>query len=232
MWQIFPKNLELTRQNIHVWRVNLDLPSLEVEELAAVLSQDEIVRANRFYFAQHRQRFIVARGMLRKILGRYLDIEPDQVQFEYSSRGKPSLSPQFSASKIQFNISHSQGMALCGITCDRLIGIDLEYLRSLADAESIAKRFFSLREHKIISSLPAATKEKVFFQFWTAKEAYLKATGDGLSGGLEQVEVDINSDQSLRLVSIQGDYQKANNWSLYPLIPDVNYIATLAIETW
>mgnify|MGYP006266897167 CR=1 FL=1 len=230
MWFPPPTDLKLGPHEVHVWRANLDLSAAQVEELAKTLSTDEKSRAGSFYFEQHRQRFIVGRGLLRTLLGRYLQIEPGQLQFDYSPRGKPTLAGRSGAHPLQFNLSHCQGLALYGFTCDRPIGIDLEYLRSSIEAETIAQRFFSAREYTALIALPAQERQKGFFRAWTAKEAYLKATGEGLAGSLEQVEISLIPGEPSRLLSIHGNSQAAVGWSLYDLTPAPDYIATLAVE--
>jgi 4'-phosphopantetheinyl transferase len=230
MWQTPPQDLTLLSHEIHLWRANLDLPREGVQDLAKVLSADEKARAERFYFEQHRNRFIVGRGTLRTILGRYLGIEPQQLQFEYSPRGKPKLAESYGGEKIQFNVSHSQELALYGFTRDRAIGVDLEYLRPLDDADKIAQRFFSAQESAIINALPDKEKLMAFFRGWTAKEAYLKATGDGLAGSLNRIEVSLLPNEPVRLYSIDGDSQAAAQWSLYSFLPSAEYVATIAIK--
>ena len=225
MWRTAPANLTLKKNEVHLWRAELDR---DVQPFASILSADETLRAERFYFEQHRQRFIVGRGILRNILSRYLAIEPAQLQFEYGSRGKPELSQVFSGAKLQFNLSHSQGLALYGFTCDRRIGVDLEYLRPVPDAQKIAQRFFSDSESASISALPPSEQQKAFYRGWTGKEAYLKATGEGLAG-LEQVEVSPFPDE-LRLIRIGEDVQAASRWTLLSLSPACGYLATVAVE--
>ncbi|NJP21105.1 MAG: 4'-phosphopantetheinyl transferase superfamily protein [Hydrococcus sp. CRU_1_1] len=217
-------------KTVHLWRSNLDVPIERVRELATILSDDERARAERFYFELHRNRFIVSRGGLRTILGRYLNLKPDRVQFEYSSRGKPKLAESGGAEKLQFNVSHSQDLALYGFSCDRAIGVDLEYLRRFDDAQNIARRFFSAQESAIIDSLPEEEKIAAFFRGWTGKEAYLKATGEGLAGSLDAVEVSLVPSEPVRLLALNGDSQAAARWHLHSFIPAVDYIATVAIE--
>jgi 4'-phosphopantetheinyl transferase len=228
LFSLPPSNLcAPSSEVIHLWRANLDVPIERVKELATILSPDERARAERFYFELHRNRFIVSRGGLRTILGRYLNIKPDRVEFEYSQRGKPRLA---GIKQLQFNVSHSQDLALYGFSCDRAIGVDLEYLREIDDAQKIAQRFFSAQESVIIDSLPEGERIAAFFRGWTAKEAYLKATGDGLAGSLEGVEVSLVPNEPLRLIALDGDSQAASRWHLYSFIPAIDYIATVAIE--
>jgi len=119
---------------------------------------------------------------------------------------------------------------LYGFACDRAIGIDLEYIRSVMDVQQIARRFFSPSESAFILNLPDEEKTAAFFRGWTAKEAYLKATGDGLSGSLDKIEVSLLPNEPVRLVKIDDNAQIAAQWRLHSLIPATNYVATLAVE--
>ncbi|MBW4611366.1 MAG: 4'-phosphopantetheinyl transferase superfamily protein [Hassallia sp. WJT32-NPBG1] len=218
-WLKAPTDLTLSRDDVHVWRVELSLRQSQLQELAETLSTDEQVRAKRFHFEQHRQHFIAGRGMLRTILGRYLGVEPQALQFEYEARGKPILADTFAKSGLSFNLSHSQGLALYGV-CRRPIGVDLECIRENTDVEALAKRFFTEREYEVLRSLPPNQQQQVFFRYWTCKEAYLKATGAGLSQ-LEQVEILLTPTQPASLQS--------EEWSLTELIPGNNYLAAVAV---
>ncbi|MEH2466546.1 4'-phosphopantetheinyl transferase HetI [Nostoc sp.] len=224
LWLPAPTDLTLLPDEIHVWRIDLDQPEPQLQNLAATLSSDEIARAERFYFQEHRQRFIAGRGILRTILGRYLDIKPSQVQFNYQHRGKPVLADAFADSGLAFNLSHSQELGLCAVNCTRQIGVDLEYIRPMSDLEALAKRFFLPREYEMLRSLSPSEQQKVFFRYWTCKEAYLKATGDGLAQ-LEQVEVSLTLTEPAKL-------QISEDWSLFELLPANNYLAAVAIENF
>jgi 4'-phosphopantetheinyl transferase len=229
LWNRPPDNVVLSSQDVHVWRAELEQPTAWIEKLLQTLSEDEQIRAKRFYYERDRKHFIVGRGLLRTILGRYIGVAPQQIQFCYGSRGKPSLAATGTDSAIQFNLSHSQGLALYAITRDRQIGVDLEYIRSTSDVEKLAQRFFSPRESAIIHSLPLDQKQIAFFHAWTCKEAYLKATGEGLAQ-LEQVEVSLDLEEPPRLLSIKENCQPPTWWSLQALTPAADYMATLAVE--
>ena len=241
-----PADLVLSEDEVHVWRADLNLSASRIEQLAQILSPDEQQRAQRFYFERDRKRFIAGRGILRTILSRYLDLDPSQLQFSYSSRGKPALANTDNEGTLCFNLSHSNELALYAVrrvsvneagkgstqaslqeSCN--LGIDLEHLRPMPDAEQLAKRFFSPREYAVISSLPPEQKQEAFFKGWTCKEAYLKAIGYGLAG-LEQVEVSLTPGEPAALLSIQGDSKAASRWSLQQLIPAPGYMAALAVE--
>ncbi|MDJ0556871.1 MAG: 4'-phosphopantetheinyl transferase superfamily protein [Microcoleaceae cyanobacterium MO_207.B10] len=225
---IYPpaKKLELSGNTIHIWRANLKLPPPQIETLSKTLSSDEIERANQFYFEKDKHNFIVARATLRKILSLYLNLEPSQLKFTYSERGKPTLSIPTS---ILFNLSHSQDLALYAITKVNSIGIDLEYIRPMNDAKSLAKRFFSAQEYKFISQLLPQQQQETFFKIWTCKEAYLKATGEGLAGGLEKVEVSTTPDQPIHFLSINENAKEASGWYLHQFVPEPNYIAAVVV---
>jgi 4'-phosphopantetheinyl transferase len=220
-WLPAPKDLNLLLNDVHIWRINLNSSESQLQSFRETLSSDEIARAERFYFPEHRQRFIAGRGSLRAILGQYLGIEPKEVEFEYQPRGKPLLAAKFADQELVFNLSHSQDLALCGVSYQNKIGVDLEYIRTMSDLESLAKRFFSAREYEYLRLISAEEKQQIFFRYWTCKEAYLKATGDGLVQ-LEEIEISLRLNQPSQLL-ISGD------WSLRELTPADNFAAAVVV---
>src|SRR5207244_12129586 len=124
-----------------------------------------------------RQRFIVARGVLRDLLGRYLQTQPSQINFVYNAFGKPELSPEF-ANRLKFNLSHSAGFALIAIATASNVGVDLEYIRAQSDYADIARRFFSAAEVDYLSALPSHLFAETFFSCCPTNEAYLKARSE------------------------------------------------------
>lgn len=227
-WQVPFSPPSLNEHQVHVWRANLDLPPDQVEQLASYLALDEQARASKFKFQQHQTRFIAARGILRQLLANYLQINPCDIEFAYSDRGKPRLAASLIKTKhqqLQFNLSHSQDYALYGFTYNSAIGVDIEYLRDMPDALKIAQRFFSPEEYKLIHNTPTPEQIAVFFTLWTAKEAYLKAVGTGLAGSLDQVEIDVNPP---RLLAINGSQDQAASWLLYPCVPTIDYLGAIA----
>lgn len=223
LWSSAPKDFVLLPNEVHIWRANLDVPPFPLEVLQKTLSVDERQRADRFHFERDRAYFIAARGILRTLLAQYLKISAPHLKFIYSSKGKPSLKE----SAISFNLSHSHGLALYAITLSSKVGIDLEYMRDLETAQ-LAKRFFTPSEYNTLISLPIQQQKNAFFQFWTAKEAYLKATGDGLVG-LQNVEFLLSLDKPISLLEIAG--KTVESWFIKQFIPQANYMATVAIET-
>jgi 4'-phosphopantetheinyl transferase len=229
-WLLSPTELTLSRAEVHVWRASLDPDPSGIAPLQHTLSADELQRASRFRFPRDRRRFTVARGVLRDILGRYLDVPPSDIKFRYSAYGKPALADGFDAAGVQFNISHSHEMALFAVTCNREIGVDVEYLGREVRGEDIAERFFSVHERTVLRALPAAAKHQAFLNCWTRKEAYIKAHGEGLSLPLDQFDVSLAPGEPAALLATHSDPQEAQRWSLRALDPGPDYAAALAVE--
>jgi len=229
LWLPPPTDLALLSDEVHVWRALLDLPVSRIQSLQHTLAADELRRADRFHFQKHHQRFVVARGLLRTILGCYLDIEPGQLRFCYSDYGKPSLSTP-GQKALSFNLSHSGGLALYAVTRNREVGIDLERIRTDFEYAQIAERFFSPRENTVLRALPVSLKPEAFFTCWVRKEAYIKARGEGLSLPLDQFDVSLAPGEPAILLNTRGDSQEANRWSLRELSPGPGYAAALAVK--
>jgi 4'-phosphopantetheinyl transferase len=216
----------ITPSQAHVWQAALDRSPQTIAQLAQLLAADEQQRAERFRFEKDRTKFIVARGLLRSILAQYLELPPEQVQFSYGQRGKPELVSAYPAGELTFNVSHSHERALYAIALNRPIGIDLEYVRAI-DAAALSRRFFSPAEAILINSLTGVEQHRCFFRGWTQKEAYLKATGDGL-GGLESVEVSLVD--TMGLVKINGNSDIAAQWAVQEIAVNADYIAALVVR--
>jgi 4'-phosphopantetheinyl transferase len=177
-----------------------------------------------------REHFIVARGVLRAILGRYLNRVPECLSFSYGARGKPALAGESDTDAIRFSVSHSHGVALYAFTRGREVGIDLERIRCDLAAVEIAERFFSRREVAMLRSLPTAVQHQAFFRCWTRKEAYIKAKGEGLSLPLDQFDVSLAPEEPAAVLGAQRDPSEASRWSLQDLAPAPGYAAALAAE--
>ena len=229
-WFLPPTNLTLSGDEVHVWCASLDLPSSDVENFENTLTVDERERAERFYFQKDRRRFIVGRGVLRAILSCYLNREPSELRFFYTVHGKPELATQSDGNAIRFNVSHSHEVALYAVTRGREIGIDVECIRPISEADQIAERLFSTREHAVFRALPAHESIGAFFTCWTRKEAYLKALGDGLARPLDEFDVLLAPGKPARLLYVQGDEEEVSRWSLRELTPAPGYAAALAVE--
>lgn len=220
----------LSSVDVHIWRSWLDQPAWRVQQLVQTLSADECVRANRFRFEIDRTRFIVARSVLRSILGHYLGIEPSQVQLRYGTHGKPCLHEGSEQALIRFNVAHSHRLAVYAFACAREIGIDLEYARPVPRFQQIAARFMSAYEKALLSELPIDQQQEAFYLWWTRKEAYVKATGTGLEEPLERFDVSLVPGEPARLLNVEGDPGETYRWSFQSLRPAPGYVAALAVE--
>jgi len=230
LWLVAPTNLALSSDEVHVFRASLDVPASHVHSMQQTLMRDELRRAARFYFKKDRQHFIVARGLLRTILSRYLDMEPHRLRFCYSDYGKPALVPTSAQTVLNFNLSHSDGLALYAVTRGRQIGVDIERIRVGFEQEQIATRFFSPQENAVLRALSVQMRPEAFFNCWTRKEAYIKAKGEGLSLPLDQFDISLASSKPATLLNTRGEPQNASRWSLEELKPGPGFVAALAVE--
>src|SRR5213596_2074573 len=227
-----PSSFQLASDEVHSWCVSLDVPPETSGRLYATLTPDERTRSARFQFERDQQRFIVARGVLRDLLGRYLQTQPGQISFVYNAFGKPDLGPEF-ANRLKFNLSHSAGLALIAIATASNVGVDLEYIRAQSDYADIARHCFSAAEVDYLSALPGHLYSEAFFSCWTKKEAYLKAYGEGLARPLNSFSVPLTTDPAHTHVDLcvaSEGIVPARHWSLYTLRPAPGYAGALAIE--
>ena len=220
-------SLALPETEIHIWQASLAVTPSALQHFARTLSPDEQTRADRFRFPHDSHRFIASRGILRTLLGRYLQTPPEQLQFCYSASGKPALATHL-ANGLTFNLSHSEDLMLCAIAYSCCVGIDLEHLRPVNNLEDLTQRFFSPKEHAAIHTSPNDLRLRSFFQHWTCKEALLKATGEGLMS-LSAIEISIDRNIA-QLVSWSNAAQPLNSWLLELFTPAPNYIAAIASD--
>jgi 4'-phosphopantetheinyl transferase len=180
LWRQAPKVLASPApRTIHIWRCQLDELAGCERELARLLSDVEKQRANRFRFDGVREQFVMARGALRAILGRYLGVPPNSVMFEYSEHGKPQLNDA-AQHKICFNVAHSHKTCLIGVTCSQRIGVDVEWVRDDIDVEGFQRLVFSSGEAALLQHTDPKARAHFFFILWCRKEALLKGLGEGL----------------------------------------------------
>lgn len=229
-WDDPPPDLALAPGAVHVWRAPLCLDPSILDQLGHTLSSDEKARAERFRFSGHRDAFTATRGILRDILTRYVSISAAAIVFRYAPHGKPALAP-LHRSAIRFNVSHSGRLAVYAFTLGSEVGIDVESLRPMPERDLIAERFFSASENETLRTLPLPVVDRAFFQCWTCKEAYIKATGEGLSLPLDGFDVAVAPGESPRLLRIRGSANDAQRWSLRGLNPGEGYMAAVAVHS-
>jgi 4'-phosphopantetheinyl transferase len=214
----------------HVWRVRLD-DDERVDACWPVLSSEEQAKARRFFRDVHRRRYVLAHGMLRAILARYVAEPPESLRFADGEHGKPSLvrEPGASSARVEFNLSHSDDIALVAVALDGPVGVDLERWSEETEHLELAERFFSPAEREALRALAGerAALTAGFFAAWTRKEAYLKATGTGITRGLHHFDVSLSPGERARLVADRHDPGAAERWAMHALGPAEGFSAAL-----
>lgn len=228
LWQPATSALTFPADRIDVWRVQAD--SADVGHLQGILARDEISRASRLQFERGRIRYIRGRSALRILLGRYLQVPPETICFQYENNGKPEIALPREGRELRFNSSDSGGLVLIAVGSGSGIGVDIEKIRPMRDLMNIAKRFFSTREVQAILGVTEEKRNEAFFACWTRKEAFLKATGVGLSYPLSQFSVSVEPDREAELCEIDGEEAAARRWFLTDVFPGEGFRGALARE--
>ncbi len=208
-------------QDWQIHQARLDISQIECDRLWQFLSEDERSRANKFKREHLKRNFVAARGNLREPLAKYLAREPNEIVFNYGDRGKPYV--EGFDRMIHFNLAHSQDLAIYVISGDREVGIDLEYINFECDVEAITKRYFLPSEQELIERLDDHDKYLTFYRIWTLKEAYGKATGQGIANILDSLDV------SPLLELAIGETLQIDIWNLQSLPTQSDYCAALCV---
>jgi len=224
-WGSDRQELGLSEEEVQVWRAHLDCDEGMLSRFEAILSADERIRANRYFFPEDRNRFVAARGILRALLGRYLCRLAKELEFDYTPQGKPSLRGEFRGLPICFNVSHSHDLALYAFALRRRVGVDVELVRADFGGEQIAERYFAPQEIEELRRLPSSMRPKGFFLCWTRKEAYIKARGEGLRIPLDSFYVSLTPGRPAQLHAPDGSL-----WNLRSLTPERHYVGALVGE--
>ncbi len=218
----------LLEGQVHVWRAALDTPPEQVDRCRLMLSVDERQRAAAFVFERDRARFINARAVLRVLLGRYLEVPPGQLAFQYGRHGKPALGgPSLPA--VQFSVSHSADVALYAVARGRHLGVDIEMNGRDADYQDLASRLFAADEVAALDALHGRERRETFFRCWTRKEAYLKGRGTGLHDALDGFSVAPLHQVWPAPAAVLHDSDGVR-WAVHDVPTEGTYAAALAIE--
>lgn len=200
-----PTDLTIQPESVHLWKAFIPDLLPQSDFLLSILNTNEIERAKRFRFDEHRQHFIITRAILRSILSLYTGINAADLVFIQGSRGKPYLHDN--NFNLQFNVSHSNDMAVYAITTKAEIGIDIEKMKRDFN-ESVAKRFFSQKEYEDLLALPEQEQTSAFYHLWAGKEAIIKALGEGLFAPLSDFSIDLKQkNQLIKVVHQQQEIQ-------------------------
>ncbi len=224
---------------IDVWNCSLTNLAEAAPVFAALLSADERERASRFRFGRLGDAYTVGRGMTRVILGKYVSIPPAELRFVYGPNGKPRLASGVAAGSaaglpsgesVYFNVSHSGAVMVCAVTSAGEIGVDVEQIRPRVNAVEIAERFFHSAEAAELRGLSGDAVLETFFRCWTRKEAFVKATGQGLARSLGSYRVSCRAEEPAGLLSISDPDDDPQAWSLYSFAPAPGYCSAVAIR--
>jgi 4'-phosphopantetheinyl transferase len=229
-WPLASPEALMGSNEVHVWRACFDVSVPQCENLLAILSADEIERAMRFHFEKDKIRFIAARGILRQILGRYLNISPEKFYFGYTSYGKPFVENSEGYDPMFFNLSHAGDFALFAFSHSGNIGIDIEKIRNDVAVMQIAGRFFSEQEIRSLEAVDGSRQIELFFQYWARKEAFIKAIGEGVSFPLEKCDVSSVAGSGLFPVTLLNNPTENARWHVQDLFPKNGYTAAIVVE--
>lgn len=230
MWQLYrEESLLLHSGTVHLWLAKLSVKDNELSVYKKILSKNELSHADKFFKEENSIYYVVSKAITRQILSRYLDISPEKIEFSVEKNGKPFVN----GGDLQFNVSHSDDYFLMGITKNNLIGVDIERARKKLDYLALAKRFFAPKEYEAMEMLSGEKQIGTFYRCWTRKEAFIKATGLGLSFGLNNFEVSLSDEPVSALISIHGDHAIAKKWTVTSIKTDYvdeSYFAAIAVQ--
>jgi 4'-phosphopantetheinyl transferase len=208
------------------WMVDLACPPVHQDELFARLAPDEQARAARYRIARAREQFVVGRGLLRGLLGSCLGVEPAAVPLAYLPSGKSVLARP--DPPLHFNITHTDGVLVL-VAGRRRVGVDVERVRTMGDAEGLVARYFSAAELIAFRSLPERDRPVAFFRAWTCKEAVIKAAGATV-GCLAEFDVELHPQRPPRVNAVRAPQLTGPGWALTEWVADGNAAIALAVE--
>lgn len=237
----------LADDEIRVWIVGLDagIPghsesdadALEPGPELAILSEDERARAARFVRARERRRFARCRAALRQILGELLDRPPGSLRFRVRAAGKPELEPDTGSGPetqlspaLRFNVSHSADLAVIAVAVGREVGVDVERLKAIGEAERIVESFFTPAENATFAAIPESDRPATFLRGWTRKEAVLKAFGSGIAGLAARHETGFGRGELSARFQPAAPSHRVDRWALWEAAPRPGFVAALAID--
>lgn len=215
---------------VHVHRFGLDLEKKDRARLHRFLSHEEMGRADRLRNPLACNRFVVGRGVLREILGCYLELEPGSLHIAAGNHGKPKLSAEQGENGLCFNLSNADGLALLAVSGHCELGIDLELQQDDLPFQGMAAQFFSCREQAELLSLPSGLQLGAFYRCWTRKEAYMKGCGSGFYLPANSFDVSLLPGQPPALLEHRINPDEPGSWRLLDITVPDGFYATLAVK--
>jgi 4'-phosphopantetheinyl transferase len=227
-WPPWPEgDVDRSATTIHLIRVPLPTDGVVVPSAVSELNPDEVARAERYLVEPPRRQFVATRAALRRLCGAMLSLAPRDVVFEFAQFGKPAVAAVQNPHGLTFNVSHSGAWAVIAIGWQRRIGVDIETQEARRDWRGLAERFFSTDERRQLAALPEPLRHAAFYRIWTSKEAYLKATGLGMSLPLEDFTVAADPNIPPQVLSAKDDPSASTRWAGRAFSPDGVTFGTL-----
>src|SRR5262245_51829614 len=196
-----------------------------------LLSPAEKEQEPRFYFARDRRRYLVTRALVRTVLSRYAPIHPRDWVFSTNAYGRPEIvNERARDAGLSFNISHTHSLIALGVTKRRALGVDVENFRAREVSLDIADRFFSPQEVAALAATPPRRRQYRFFEYWTFKEAYIKARGMGLSLPLDKFSFHYPNDRSVEIAIDPELADESGRWQFWQFRPRPEYLMAICAE--
>lgn len=225
----FPDSLfKFSSNEIHVWFININITlNKKITILNNYLSEDENLKTSKFKFKKDKNCSIITRGALRLLSGKYLNLNPKNIKFNYGEYGKPDFDFE---TNLKFNVSHSGNMAVIGFVLNDDIGIDVEKIKTDFDVFDIVSNYFSSLEIESLKELPTKEQVKGFYRCWTRKESFIKAKAKGLSFPLDSFSVSLESDEKVELLETKWNKNEKELWKLFSFSPEEGYLGAVSVK--
>ena len=226
--------LVLEHGQIHLWMTFFGqiTDKTLLQRYDRLLAPEEREEQRRFQFEIDQHRHLVTRALVRAVLSRYVAVAPHEWAFAANAYGKPEIAnADHSARRIAFNISHTRGLILLGITSHSVIGVDVENCRARQAPLEIADQFFEPKELAELRTLPTAQQQDRFFEYWTLKESYIKARGMGLSIPLDWFGFQFSGERTVRISMRPELNDRPSRWRFWQFRPGASYLAAVCAET-
>lgn len=227
LWCFKYCSLHINQEEVHIWKCNVLQNTSELDSYWRILTKDEIIKANNFHFEKDKVNYILARGILRNILAFYTKIQPEDIKFCFNKFGKPYLNSAQNVQNLKFNISHSHNNAVYIFTKNIDIGVDIEFSQNIPDLEQVAKLFLSNYEYQYLQNLSNSERHNYFYKIWTLKEAFVKATGLGLSYDLRNVRIEFFQNNNYKII-LENENKNLDSWTLQTFLSYKNFSSAFA----
>lgn len=226
-------SLGLTTNEVHLWfasAADFSLPDLAEQHLSW-LSEAEQQQFQRYHFDRHRLQMLLSRILMRKVLSQYLDLAPEELEFDSGPHGKPSLVIGLDLQPLHFNLSHSSGQVVLAVTRHEETGIDIEDCRKIRRVEGLARRNFTEAEFANVCSGDAENGLQAFYKIWTLKEAYIKARGFGLILPLQEFEFSFPARNQIAVEFLASLEDRSGSWQFWHTRMDAAFHLALGIKS-